>query len=304
MISLPIFAFHIEPTNICTLKCPGCARTRFLERWTDKWQNHYLDENDLDRFLDLDLDDIDLHLCGNYGDPIYHPRLVSLISIVKNRGARIALTTNGSHRSKEWWLNLCKALDHRDRIVFSIDGTPENFTNYRINADWKTISEAIDVCVGHNIKCIWKFIPFSYNQHDIDDTAQLAKNLGMDFEIAPSDRFDEKTQHLTPDPSLINWRSIGIKKFHEKEKILVDPSCYHGKEYFITATGHFSPCCFVADHRFYYKTIFGKERNRFDIRTQTFSEIMQNHKVRDFYQTITQVSPAVCQFNCPSKNLT
>jgi hypothetical protein len=39
--------FHIEPTNICTLKCPRCARTKFIEKFPQKWKNSNLDLQDL-----------------------------------------------------------------------------------------------------------------------------------------------------------------------------------------------------------------------------------------------------------------
>ena len=39
-----ITGFHLEPTNICTLKCPRCPRTNFLEQFgTQKWNNLNLD---------------------------------------------------------------------------------------------------------------------------------------------------------------------------------------------------------------------------------------------------------------------
>ncbi len=75
-----ISGLHIEPTNICTLKCPGCARTRFLDQWPQHWKNHSLDVDQLLKFLDIDLSNLDIVLCGNYGDPIYHPDLIDFVT--------------------------------------------------------------------------------------------------------------------------------------------------------------------------------------------------------------------------------
>ena len=52
-----VTGFHIEPTNICTLKCPGCARTQFIDKWPSRWKNYNLDINKVMNFLDIDLTD-------------------------------------------------------------------------------------------------------------------------------------------------------------------------------------------------------------------------------------------------------
>ena len=74
-----ITGFHIEPTNICTLKCEGCARTRFIDQWPQHWHNHSLDIDQLLNFLDVDLSTKTIKLCGNYGDPIYHPDFINFV---------------------------------------------------------------------------------------------------------------------------------------------------------------------------------------------------------------------------------
>jgi hypothetical protein len=79
----------------------------------------------------------------------------------------------------------------------------------------------------------------------------------------------------------------------------VDPDCNRGKSYFITATGHFAPCCYIADHRFYYKTDFGKNNNLYDISNSTFSQMISKPTVMEFYNSIQTKPTPVCQFNCP-----
>jgi len=300
MFKLPTFGFHIEPTNICTLKCPGCARTRFLDKWSKHWKNHVLDVKVLLDFLDVDLHGQVISLCGNYGDPIYHPDLIDLVSSLKQRGSKIHIITNGSYKSLEWWQDLCRVLDHRDRVVFSIDGIPENFITYRINADWKSIKNGIQTCVDNGIYTVWKFIPFGFNQHCIDDARILSQSLGMnEFFLDPSDRFDEKTVHFLPNSNLLGQRKFAQDNFRENIKGDIEPECYKGKSYFISADGFFSPCCYIADHRFYYKTQFGKQKTNYDIRHKTFSQLMLDFDVNNFYQTLQTAKPDVCIFNCP-----
>jgi organic radical activating enzyme len=95
------------------------------------------------KFLDIDLADKTIILSGNYGDPIYHPEFIDLVQQLKQRGARLEITTNGSHRKPEWWQELATYFTTQDTITFSIDGTPNNFTQYRENADWESINLAV-----------------------------------------------------------------------------------------------------------------------------------------------------------------
>jgi len=295
-----IQAFHVEATNICTLKCSGCARTRFIEKWPQHWKNHSLDTEQLLAFLDVDVSGVKFDLCGNYGDPIYHPRFHHLIGEIKNRGGLISITTNGSHKSRQWWQGTCDLLTEDDNVIFSIDGLPENFTLYRENGDWPSIKQAIEICVQAKVKTSWKYIPFRYNQEDIDTARALSNAFGIDaFEISPSDRFDEQTQHLMPDVSKLGTRFQSQQALKQNIAQKVDPKCHGGNQHFITATGHYVPCCYLADHRVYYKNIFGKNLKLFDIRTTTLTQILDRSEVVKFYANIEHDPIPACQYNCP-----
>jgi MoaA/NifB/PqqE/SkfB family radical SAM enzyme len=295
-----ISAINVEPTNICTLKCAGCARTRFIQQWPRHWQNHNLDSADLLRFLDIDLQSISVNFGGNYGDPIYHPDFIGMISEIKQRGARVSITTNGSHKKIDWWQELCDLLDSDDQIRFSIDGLPDSFTQYRENGDWESIESAIKTCTANPVTTVWKFIPFSFNLNEIDQAHELSRSLGMtDFLIDPSDRFDEKTSHLVPVHAMIGPRKQSQDQFKQNSTLAVDPKCHTGREHFISATGHYSPCCFVSDHRFYYKTQFGSHKEMYQIKNKQLSTLLQTPQVVDFFQNLDQNPPGVCQFNCP-----
>jgi len=118
------------------------------------------------------------------------------------------------------------------------------------------------------------------------------------FDISPSDRFDQQTEHLRPTTNLVGVRYHKQQQWKKhNELIAVAPKCASGREHFITADGHYSPCCYVADHRFYYKTDFGKNKNRYSITNTSLTGILGQPTVIDFYQSLDSVS--ACQFNCP-----
>jgi organic radical activating enzyme len=296
-----LVGLHIEPTNICTLKCPGCARTRFINQWPQHWKNHSLDIDHLLKFLDIDLTGLKILLCGNYGDPIYHPNFIEFVTKLKQRGSVISIVTNGSYRTTDWWKALTSVLTSADCITFSIDGIPTNFTQYRINADWDTIKQGIEISAESACQTEWKYIPFSFNSTDIESAEQFSQQLGIDrFFVDPSDRFDEATESLKPSNTLLGtrydaqvlWKSAQVPSLKK-----VTPKCVNEREHFITADGYYSPCCFIADHRFYYKTTFGKQKKLYNIQEHSISQILAEPTVIEFYQNLDQ-HPG-CQFNCP-----
>lgn len=296
----PINGLHIEPTNICTLKCAGCARTRFIDQWPQHWKNHSLDIASVIRFLDVDLDGKTVYLCGNYGDPIYHPEFIELVAELKKLNVNLTITTNGSYKKQNWWQQLVKHLSVADTMIFSVDGTPENFMQYRVNGDWESIKQGMEVCASAECNTVWKYIPFSYNQNNIDATKEISDAIGINvFKVEYSDRFDDQTQHLMPNEQLIGtkWAAQTKWKAQFSATTQVDPKCKNGVDHFITADGFYSPCCFIADHRFYYKTQFGKQKKHYNIQEFTLSQILELPTVINFYQTL-DVQPG-CQYNCP-----
>lgn len=291
--------FHIEPTNICTLKCAGCARTRFIDQWPQHWKNCSLDIDQLLLFLDIDLTNKHINLCGNYGDPIYHPEFIEFVKKLKRTGVRLNIVTNGSYRRADWWKNLTDLLDAQDTIYFSVDGIPENFTKYRKNADWDSIQTGMKIAATGACKTVWKYIPFKFNQNSIEQARALSDTMGMDeFMLDPSDRYDEITADLLPDLENMIGPRYDSMELWKKQKVIsaLDPKCNAGKEHFITATGHYSSCCYLADHRFYHKNLFGKNKKNYDITQTTMSQVLTSLPVIEFYNKLDQ-NPG-CQYNC------
>lgn len=296
--------FHIEPTNMCTLKCPGCSRTRFLDAWPQHWKNYSLNLQELFNFLDIDISGKFIHLCGNYGDPIYHPELIELVRELKKRGTKILISTNGSYRKKDWWEELVGLLTEEDKIIFGIDGIPENFTQYRINANWESIEIGLRAASQGKCKTTWQYIVFNYNQDNIAKAQDIANTLGIDyFNLCRSDRFDSKIDYLVPDEKFLATRKDRAHAWKQPQDTHVEgyggrAHCYGGRGHYISAAGYYAPCCYVGDHRFLYKTIFGKNKNQYDIKNTTLTKIFNIPDVSTFYNSLEDQS--VCQFNCPN----
>ena len=292
-----IKGFHIEPTNICTLKCPGCARTRFIEAFPDHWKNKNLSLTNLKKFIDININKKIFNLCGNYGDTIYYDDLFNLVKWIKQNGGTVIIGTNGSYKTKDWWKELGSLLNFDDRIIFAIDGTPNSFKNYRINADWKSIEIGITTSVEFT-NVSWKYIPFSFNEEEIGVAEEMSKNLGMhSFIVDPSDRWDEYTDHLKP-KKLLGNRTEHVITWSSDQKTTIAPKCkITDSMHFISADGYYMPCCFVGDHRFYYTSEFYKQKSKFKISNTTLSQVLEY--LENFFNTIETEKPKFCTFNCP-----
>ena len=291
-----IQGFHIEPTNMCTLKCPGCARTQFIEQWPNHWRNQNLNIDDLLNFLDIDINGKDIMLCGNNGDPIYHPDFLTFVEKLKQRGTRLTIHTNGSYKTKSWWEQLVSLMDNQDKIYFSVDGTPENFIQYRINGDWNTIQTAMKVVANSDVYGVWKYIPFNYNINTVEDAKIICKDIGLDeFECRLSPRFDaqEMISFMPDNENFIDDRLIA----RTRNETTVIPKCHDNKTHYISADGFYVSCCWIGDYRSLYQSIFGKNRKDFDIRKTTISHLFNDKQLTDFYESVN--SQSLCKFHCP-----
>jgi hypothetical protein len=296
--------FHIEATNICTLKCPRCSRTEFIEQFPGKWKNYSVNLDNLKTFIDVDLTDKIVDIRGSYGDPIYYSRLVELVTWIKQSGGYILLSTNGSYSTEEQWRGLAEVLDPRDTVIFAVDGVPENFTTYRVNADWATIERGIKIITKSRAQTRWEYLPFSFNTHTIEQARQLSIDLGIkEFVVKPSDRWQSDDDWLRPKgPGYTNEvKIVSLKQWRDSEvKTDINPRCFiRHWDHYVSAEGYYTPCCFIADHRYYYKSLFYKHRDLFDISKTTLTEILNNPLTQEFYSTITVDKPIVCMYNCP-----
>ena len=152
-------SLEVELTSKCTLSCVKCPRTK--HKADRMWDVGHIDT---DNFL-LSIDDhINyINFGGAFGDSIYHPDIVEIFQELKSRKIKLRMDTNGSYSKHVNWEKLAECLDEEDLITFSIDGCPENFTQYRVNGDWESIKQALQRFNSSQGKSAWKYIIFKYN---------------------------------------------------------------------------------------------------------------------------------------------
>ena len=197
-INWQFYHWHLEPSAICTLRCPRCPRTEHPET---PWLNYSMDLKFVQSFLTPELLTSKVQritMCGDVGDPIYCKEYIEICRYIKTVNPKIHLVTitNGSYKKPMWWEELASVLNERDVIHFSIDGYDNTSNNlYRVNSDFDSIIEGIRTVRKHNSKVFltWAAIVFRFNQDHIDQIKTLATGLGMDtLQLTKSTKFGSK----------------------------------------------------------------------------------------------------------------
>lgn len=192
---------ELELTSKCTIKCPNCPRT-FQADKRHLWDNGHIDADKLIDFLKL-LPVTKILLTGAYGDGLYHPHLVKTLKAIKEANINFMMDTNGSYRKAKDWEQIADLMTNSDLITFSLDGTPENFTKYRVNADWPSIKVGTEILAKQNRRIKWKYIVFKYNSsyNDMKTAFDIANEIGFTY-------FELIDTHRAPVGQLVNKKEF------------------------------------------------------------------------------------------------
>lgn len=268
-----IESLQIETTTRCTLRCPACSRTIFTDKVNKPYPHYDIDPDIVYSFLDCTLGKQikTLNLCGDYGDSIYYPRLFEFLEKFKPTKT-IRLTTNGSYRNEQFWVELCARLDKDDRIVFSIDGLEDTNHLYRINSDWKSIMTGLDVVSKSGIRLEWETNIFSFNYDKLHTIKEFAESKGARFTAKKTHRFG--LDSLKPPETYVDVEALYSPKYNDSRNIvIIEPDCINRQRNLITAQHYYAPCGFMTSPNVYFKTALWKEREKWSIANTTLDQL-------------------------------
>ncbi len=292
-------SWHIEPTSRCTLECPGCDRTWYRNTFS-KQIIQDIDVTALTNFFSVNnFLGSQIRLCGNNGDPIYHPKFISLLESLKSQNHSVRIHTNASAKTEKFWQQVCDCLDHKDQIVFAIDGLKDTNHLYRKNSNWQQIMMAVNTVVGCGINTEWQFIVFKQNQHQIQQAQTLSKQLGIkNFRVHKSHRWiDDSLDQYMPDKEYVEEMYFDHQEIVDgvEAKGTMEPMCGMNRETFIDSNGNIFPCCWTATYRFQYKHAFGKQP--INIAMGKY-QLPQPHSDYIKSTQVWQTAPLVCRLHC------
>jgi len=179
------YKIHWELTDLCNLKCPMCPRTDSLNhcRPVKDIQNTQFFLKDVKKYIPDDflkkLSRIDF--CGNFGDPCVARDFYEICEFLsKDYGITISVSTNGSMRNPAWWKKLGALFSETESwLEFHIDGLKDTNHLYRIGASWNKIMANAEAFISAGARADWYYILFKHNQHQIDETLEIARGMGF-----------------------------------------------------------------------------------------------------------------------------
>jgi MoaA/NifB/PqqE/SkfB family radical SAM enzyme len=327
--------WHIEPSSICTLKCPRCPRAEVPESLLNRQLTLRFFQDQIGADVVKAIRKITF--CGNDGDPIYCKELVEICQWLKtaNPDIHLVIITNGSYKSTEWWQALGRILEHRDEIHWSIDGWHQHSNEqYRINSDWVSIMSGIRAFCGINDATyrVWDAIAFRFNQDHLDHMQNMARDLGLDlFQITKSTKFGSHypttygaSDPLCPDqPDLIS----SSQRFERVMKPITDRArpgkllkeifwgraqdldklkqysgiCLIGnKGVFLNSQGEFYPCCWTANRYPHNDQWHSLASERFNLWNREFADIINDPFWQDDF---LKFDSHECQTKCSAERL-
>ncbi len=273
-------ALSIEPTTACNLSCPECPSglkqftrpTGTLKQSTNK---KIIDE------LEPVLSYINFYF---QGEPYIHPDFLDLVSYASHKNIYTATSTNAHFLDKETAKKT--VLSGLKRLIVSIDGTTQQtYERYRVNGHLKKVIEGTKNLVEQKRKLklstphiIFQFLVTSYNEHQVEEAKQFAKDLGVDeIKFKTIQVYDYKNGNaLLP----TNEYYSRYKKQKDGTYILKNKLLNHcwrmWSSAVITWNGTVVPCCFDKD----------AQHQLGNLSSQSFEKIWKGESYKTFRKQI------------------
>jgi sulfatase maturation enzyme AslB (radical SAM superfamily) len=233
-----IKVLHLEPTDVCQVACPLCARETDPE-FNKKLQHHltipHIQKHVSDRVV-KGLDKV--FMCGNYGDPAAGKYTLDIYRWFRNLNPNITLgmNTNGALQTTFYWHELGRLFNQsRDYVVFSIDGLEDTNPVYRVNSNWKKLMANVEAYISAGGSAHWDMLVYKHNQHQVDACEQLARDMGFSWFRAKVSKRPLTDRLESP----IGWMRPVVNRGPIKCHVLQEKSLY------IDAQGRSSPCCWL-----------------------------------------------------------
>jgi len=246
-----IKVLHLEPTDVCQLACPLCARETDPE-FNKRRQNHLTISQIQKYFSESDIRDLDkVFMCGDYGDPAAGKYTIEIYRWLRSINPDIVLgmNTNGALQNKDWWQEIAAIMVHpQDYVVFSIDGLEDTNHVYRVNCNWTKLMENSSAFIKSGGPAHWDMLVYQHNQHQVDAAEKLAHQMGFKWFRAKISKRPIVNQLEFP----IGWSKLDSATGPIQCHALQEQSIY------IDAQGRVSPCCWLGSRQSNFVTDFNE----------------------------------------------
>lgn len=174
---------NVEISSMCNARCPQCDRTNIQTGKAEEWigEEYWT----LDDFRHCFPPDVISHIkkfviCGKNGEPVSNPEFREICGyIIDNSKAKIAVNTNGSLKTEDWWWNLGVKCGDRLTMTFAIDGcTQEMHEHYRVNTDLEKILNNMNTLAATPANIETFTVLFKHNIDHYEEIKQMCLDNG------------------------------------------------------------------------------------------------------------------------------
>lgn len=236
----------IEPTNICSLKCPGCPHGS--DFFAEKPQG-YMKFSDFKKIVDLNKGYFKRIKFIGIGEPFLNRELIDMMIYCSDNNIDVSVHTHGMFVTEEIFKKLVN-IKTELRITFSLDGvTNDSYGIYRVGGNFEKVFNNLVSLINFknnnnlfNIKAVWQFLLMQGNQHELERVKKIAKKIKAD-ELVVKDII--MTGEVKDDRYLLVARKEFVKKKKHESRKDVDCVCEYINpgSVFVLWDGSVVPCC-------------------------------------------------------------
>ena len=180
-------SINLDITHRCTLECPKCLRRSV--------PTNNLGDLSLDSFKKIIEHFNQIEFCGQISDPIFHPQFIEFLKLTRDK--RVFVHTAASHKPMDWYMDAFGA--NKSAIwEFGIDGLPQDSHKYRINQDGEYLFEVMKSGKENGNDIRWQYIIFKYNENDISEAIELARQYQIPLHLNKSSRWSGSDDPYKP----------------------------------------------------------------------------------------------------------
>jgi MoaA/NifB/PqqE/SkfB family radical SAM enzyme len=186
---------NVDLSNKCSLECPRCARETYFRNKGLKVPGGDISIENFKKVIKFFKG---VNLEGTYSDPVHHRSFIEILKICYESNIDVSVQHASAAKSKEWYIKAFEA-NPDAHWRFSIDGLPEESKIYRINQDGPKLFDIMVESKKYLFnKPAWQYIIFSYNENSVDAAIALAKEVGVNFYLLQSSRWQSDNDWLMP----------------------------------------------------------------------------------------------------------
>jgi radical SAM protein with 4Fe4S-binding SPASM domain len=274
------YTVSIEPTIVCSLKCPDCHTGAGLLTRTNQMIDDVLYRSIID-----EINCTTLYLILYFqGEPLMNKDIFDMIRYASDNKIFTVTSTNGQHLDRG---NARKIIGSGlDRLIISVDGTDQKtYAQYRKGGSLKKITEGTQYIKELKIKSgaskpevIFQFLVFRHNENQINEVKMFGKKHGADkvwIKMAQVTDMDHGRNIIPENPKYTRYKindegALTIKgKLKNRCKRLWRTTV-------VTTDGIVVPCCFDKNAAY----VMG------DLNENDLTRIWKNQKYDDFRRVI------------------